>query len=266
MRKRGRRVCLILTISRPLRRSSFFSLCLDVMMSREVLTDDASVHRGVARGLSPPLSDTKRGREAPFVAAERRYSRSVRSGTCHPVVCELFHRLPWGMMKSCSFLATALWRSNARLLFPALFHDGVLSGSQGGLASGENGRWPLSGTPGRRDVRSGYERVFRCTLRRARSGWGESVEALLRRDGVFFPAHGGASGSDTARRRKAAWRRRTSATSLARLDVTAHRRDVEWRHRSVSGSSGAFWSGTVLPRRRKKVPEPERAAAGYAPS
>jgi len=54
--------------------------------------------------------------------------------------CELFHRLPWGMMKSCSFLATALWRSDARLLFPALFHDGVLSGSQGGLAGGENGR------------------------------------------------------------------------------------------------------------------------------
>ncbi len=153
MRKRGRRVCLILTISRPFRRRSFLSLCLDVMVSREVATDGSSVHQGVVRELAPHLWDTKRGKDAPFVAAERRCSRSVRSGTCHPVVCELFHRLPWGMMKSCSFLATALWRSDARLLFPTLFCDGVSCGSQRGTAGGENGRcrYPelrLIGIPG----------------------------------------------------------------------------------------------------------------------
>jgi hypothetical protein len=43
-------------------------------------------------------------------------------------------------MKSCSFLATALWRSDARLLFPTLFCDGVSFGSQSGMAGGENGR------------------------------------------------------------------------------------------------------------------------------
>lgn len=188
MRKRGRRVCSILTISRPLRRSSFFSLCLDVMASREVSTDDASVHRGVARGLSSPhLWNTKRERDAPFVAAERRCSRPVSSGTCRPGACELFHGLPWGMMKSCSFLAAALWRSDARLLFAALFHDGVLSGSQGGLAGGENGRWPLSGTPGRRDVRSGYERVFRYVRFDVRGQVGARVSKLFSGGmGCFF--------------------------------------------------------------------------------
>jgi hypothetical protein len=109
VRKRERRVCLILTISRPFRRRSFFSLCFDVMVSRkEEFATGSSVYQGVVRELPPRRWNAKRGKDAPFVAAERRCFRPVRAGTCHPVVCELFHRFPWGMMKSRFSLVVAL--------------------------------------------------------------------------------------------------------------------------------------------------------------